>query len=144
MRRKPRRAPSGVGVTPASADARVEAPVAAQPASASTHAKRLEAEAAQKANTAAWNLKDAAQFWLEAGEPKAALAAAKASVAATPESRSQILSYQWHEGLGDIFMQANEPILAVKEFEAAVKVAPEGILKTNVQKKLHEATGKVK
>lgn len=108
---------------------------------ASGHAKRLEAVATEKPDTAAWNLKDAAQFWIEAEDPKAALAAAKASLAAAPEGRSQILTLQWREGLGDIFLQVKEPQLALEQFEAAVKSAPVGLLKSNAEKKVALAKG---
>jgi tetratricopeptide (TPR) repeat protein len=111
---------------------------------ATKHAQHLEAEAAKKTAEAAWNLKNAAQFWLEAEEPEAALAAAKASITLPAESRTPILTLQWHEGLGDVFSTLNESALAVKEFEAAVQVAPEGVLKTNLQKKLDQAKGQLK
>ena len=111
---------------------------------ATGHAQRLEAEAAQKADLAAWNLKDAAQFWIEAEEPLSALAAANASITAAPEARSQLLTMQWREGLGDIFLQVKEPQLALEQFEAAVKSAPEGILRTNVEKKVAQSRGEIK
>lgn len=111
---------------------------------ATGHAQRLEAAATEKAETAAWSFKDASQFWLEADEPVSALAAAKASLAAAPEARSQILTLQWREGLGDIFLQVKEPQLALEQFEAAVKSAPEGILKTNVEKKVAQSRGEIK
>ncbi len=111
---------------------------------ATKHAKRLEAEAADDADLTVWLLKDAAQFWLEASEPASALVAAKASTAAPPEARSQILTYQYHEALGDIFLQTAEPRMALEQFEAAVKAAPEGILKTNAEKKVEEARGLAK
>ena len=34
--------------------------------------------------------------------------------------------------------------MALKQFEAAVKSAPEGILKTNVEKKVEQARGQAK
>lgn len=111
---------------------------------ATKHAKRHEAEAAENSALKAWLLKDAAQFWLEASETASALAAAKASIAAPPEARSQLLTYQYREGLGDIFLQTGEPRMALEQFEAAVKAAPEGILKTNVEKKVDQARGQIK
>jgi tetratricopeptide (TPR) repeat protein len=111
---------------------------------ATKHAKRLEAEAADNVDLRAWLLKDAAHFWLEASEPASALAAAKASTEATPEARSQILTYQYRDALGDIFLQAGETKMALEQFEAAVKSAPEGILKTNVAKKVEQAKSPAK
>jgi tetratricopeptide (TPR) repeat protein len=111
---------------------------------ATGHARRLEKAAETDAAVAAWNLKDAAQFWLEAGEQQSALAAAKKSLDASPEIRSQILTYQWREALGDIFLQAGETKQALRQFEAAAKSAPEGILKTNVEKKADQARGQSK
>ncbi len=52
----------------------------------------------------------------------------------SPEGRSQILTYQYRDALGDIFLQTGELRMALEQFEAAVKSAPEGILKTNVEK----------
>lgn len=105
---------------------------------ATKHAKRLESKAEEDAAVRAWLLKDAAQFWLEASDSSAALSAAKASIKATPEARSQILTYQYRDALGDIFLKTDEPRMALEQFEAAVKSAPEGILKTNVEKKVEQ------
>ena len=85
----------------------------------------------------------AAQIWLEADDSKLALAAAKSSVAAAPEARTQILTYQWHDALGEVFLKTGEPALALVQFSEAVKVAPEGILKTNVEKKVEQTKEKV-
>ena len=57
---------------------------------------------------------------------------------------TQILAYQYRDGLGDIFLQTGEPRLALEQFEAAVKSAPVGILKTNVEKKVEQAKSQVK
>jgi len=111
---------------------------------ATKHAKRLEAEAGDNADLKAWLLKDAAQFWLEASELASALAAAKASTESAPEARSQILTYQYHDALGDIFLQAGETEMALEQFEAAIKSAPEGILRTNVEKKVEQAKSPAK
>ena len=64
--------------------------------------------------------------------------------AVAPENRSQILTYQWHQGLGDVFLDAGEARLAVQEFEAAIQAAPSEPLKTPVQKKPEQAKGQLK
>lgn len=107
-------------------------------------AQKLQAQAEQDPKTAAWLLKDAAQIWLEAEDKGLAIAAAKASQGAAPENRSQILTYQWHQGLGDVFLDAGEAKLAVQEFEAAIQAAPSEPLKIPVQKKLEQAKGQLK
>src|SRR5262245_52888073 len=101
-------------------------------------AERLEKDAQTTPRTASWNLKDAAAAWLEAGEKAKALAAAKQSAAGPPEQRTQILTHQWHSGLGDVFLQAGEPQLAITHFEAALAATDQPGLKKTVEKKLAE------
>lgn len=107
-------------------------------------AQKLQAQAEQDPKLAAWHLKDAAQIWLEAEDMGLAVASAKASLAAAPESRTQILTYLWHQGLGAVFLEAGEIKLAVQEFEAAIQAAPSEPLKTPIQKKLDQAKGRLK
>lgn len=116
----------------------------ANKAIATKHAEQLEAEAGRKTDKAAWNLKDAGQFWIEANEPALALAAAKASLLAAKNDHSSLLGYQWREALGDLFLKTGEPELALVQFEEAVKSAPEGILKTNAEKKVKDAKDHIK
>jgi tetratricopeptide (TPR) repeat protein len=85
-------------------------------------AQRLEKEAEAAPQSAASQLKDAAQLWLEAGEKAKAVAAAKRSANGPPEARSELLTFYWHDGLGDVFLAAAEPKLAVAQFEAALAV----------------------
>jgi hypothetical protein len=108
---------------------------------AATFAQRLENEAQAAPKTTAWLLKDAAAAWLEAGDNPKALASAKKSAAAAPEARTTQLTHMWHEGLGDVFLKAGEPQLAVAQFEAAIAVAPYDSAREAVQKKLAEARG---
>lgn len=86
-------------------------------------AQRMEKAAEASPRTAASQLKDAAQLWLEAGEKKQALAAAKRSADGPPETRSELLTFYWHDGLGDVFLAAAEPKQAVAQFEKALAVA---------------------
>jgi tetratricopeptide (TPR) repeat protein len=99
-------------------------------------ARRLEKDADAAPQTAASLLKDAASAWLEAGDKAKALAAAKKSLAQPPEQRSTVLTYFWRNGLGDVFLAAGEPALAVQQFEAALPVAP---TRQSAEKKLAEA-----
>jgi hypothetical protein len=68
----------------------------------------------------AWHLKEAAAAWLKAGEKAKAVADAKKSAAAAPEARSPQLTYFWHRGLGDIFLEAGEPKDAVPQYMQAL------------------------
>ena len=106
---------------------------------ATKKAERLEKEAVKDPKTAATTYKEAAQAWIEAGEKDKARGAAVHSAQSLPEARSQILTLQWREALGDIFMVVDDPAAAVREFEKAVEVAPAGILQKNVSGKLEKA-----
>ena len=117
---------------------------AANIALATDLAQKLLARAEQDPKQAAWHLMDAAQLWLEAEAKPRAIAAAKASQGAAPENRSQILTHQWHEGLGDVFLEAGETTLAVAEFKSAIEFAPSESWKTPIQKKLEQAEGQLK
>lgn len=64
--------------------------------------------------------KDAAQAWLKAGDKAKALAAARNADNSLPESRTGILEYFYHRGLGDIYFATNEPALAAEHFEQAI------------------------
>jgi len=103
---------------------------------AKTLAEKLQADAEAKPKEAAFLLKDAAQVWLEAGDKKLALATAKNSLSAPPETRTAVLVYQWHIGLGDVFAECGEQETAIKEYEAAMAVSPSAALKKPVQKKI--------
>ncbi len=71
--------------------------------------------------TEAWNYKEAAQAWLKAVDKTKALAAAKKSTEATPEKRSDQLTYYWQVALGETFMSLGESKTAVAHFEEALK-----------------------
>lgn len=89
--------------------------------------------------TEAWHWKEAAAAWLKAGDRAKAVAAARKSAAAAPETRSEQLTYFWRRGLGDIFLDAGEPKEAVPQYERALtatKIA--GYLK-ETQTKLAQA-----
>jgi tetratricopeptide (TPR) repeat protein len=104
-------------------------------------AERLEKDAEVAPRTVAWHLKDAASAWLEAGDKAKALATAKKSAAGPAEQRSQILTYQWHSGLGDVFLEAGEPQAAITHFEAAIASIDQPGLKKTAEKKLAQARG---
>lgn len=69
---------------------------------------------------AAWHWKEAAQAWIKAKDKTKALAAAKASVAAGPEKRGELLLHFWHRALGQVFVEVGEPGMAIEHFEAAI------------------------
>lgn len=69
---------------------------------------------------AAWHWKEAAQAWIKAKDKPKALAAAKASVAAGPEKRGELLLHFWHRALGQVFVEVGEPGMAIEHFEAAI------------------------
>jgi hypothetical protein len=68
----------------------------------------------------AWHLKEAAGAWLKAGDKAKAVAAARKSAATAPEARSELLTYFWRRGLGDVLLDAGEPAEAVPQFEKAL------------------------
>lgn len=107
-------------------------------------AETLEADAAQKPMETAFLLKDAAQVWLEAGDKKRALETAKLSQASPAEARTNILTYQWHTGLGDVFAECGEKSLALKAYEAALAASPSDPLKKPVQTKIDALNGATK
>jgi predicted negative regulator of RcsB-dependent stress response len=107
-------------------------------------AGELEAEARANPSTAAQLLKDAAQVWLEAADTASALAAAKKSLAALPEARSSILTYQWQTGLGDVFAACGDKTLASQAYQAALALQLPEALKKPVQAKLDALGGEKK
>lgn len=81
-------------------------------------------------NLAAWHWKEAALAWIKAKDHPQALSAAKASAAAGPETRGDLLLHFWHRALGQVFLESGEPKLAIEHLEAAIKSTTiEGYLK---------------
>jgi tetratricopeptide (TPR) repeat protein len=102
-------------------------------------AQELENAAAASPPASAALLKDAAQLWLEAGEKAKAVAAAKRSADGPPETRSDLLAFYWHDGLGDVFLATAEPKLAVVQFERALGMTKLESHRQATQKKLASA-----
>ena len=72
----------------------------------------------------AWHFKEAAAAWLKSGDKSKALTAAKKSEAsAQPESRDALLTYFWHRGLADLFLDVGEPKLAIPHYEKAIAIS---------------------
>lgn len=72
----------------------------------------------------AWHFKEAAAAWLKSGDKSKALMAAKKSEASgQPENRDALLTYFWHRGLADVFLDSGEPKLAIPHYEKAVAVS---------------------
>ena len=63
----------------------------------------------------------AAKAWLKIKEKDKALAAAKKSAASPPEKRSELLTYFWHAGIAEVFMETAEFKLAIEHFEKALE-----------------------
>ena len=98
-------------------------------------AELFEKTAARDAALAAWHFKDAAAAWLKAGDKTKAIAAAKSSAASPGEKRSEQLEYFWLRSLGDTFLDAGEPALAIPYFKKALeKTKIDGYLKDTEQR----------
>ncbi len=83
----------------------------------------------------AWHLKEAAAAWLKAGDKKKAVAAARKSAEAAPESRGELLTYFWRRGLGDALLDAGEPKEAILQYEKALAIVKiEGYAKETREK----------
>lgn len=105
-------------------------------------AESLEKGAEGDPTTAASAWKDAAKSWLEAGDKVRAKAAVVKSKQAFPEKRSPLLGMYWHEGLGDILMQLDEPGTAALHYEEAIGLASSAPLKNPLRTKLAKAKAK--
>ncbi len=68
----------------------------------------------------AWHFKEAAAAWLKAGERSKAINAANKAAAAEPEKRGALLTYFWHRGLADIYLDCDEPALAIPQYQKAL------------------------
>jgi hypothetical protein len=102
-------------------------------------AELFEAVAPADPKTEAWHLKEAAAAWLKAGDKAKAVAAARKSAAAPPEARSEILTYFWRRGLGDVFLEAGEPKEAVPQYEKALAATKTDVYVKDTKAKLAQA-----
>lgn len=84
-------------------------------------AELFEATAVRDKTLAAWHYKEAAAAWLNAKDKARAIAAAKTSAESAPEKRSDLLTYFWRRGLGDVFSECGEAALAVPHYEHALE-----------------------
>ena len=124
------------------ADPRQMAQLAAQHVRARKYkegAELFEQVAAADEKLAAWHWKEAAAAWLKAGDKAKALAAARKSAASTEEKRSELLAYFWRRGLGDVFLDAGEPALAVPHLEKALELTKIDGYRKSTAEKLQEA-----
>lgn len=90
----------------------------------------------------AHHLMSAAKAWLKWKDPDKALAAAKKSSEAPPEKRSELLTYFWHRGLADVFLEAGEPKLAIGHYEKALEHTRIEGYRRDCEGKLAEARAK--
>jgi tetratricopeptide (TPR) repeat protein len=102
-------------------------------------AELFEKTAARDASLAAWHFKEAAAAWLKAGNKERARAAAKASTAATPEKRSELLQHFWHRGLADAFFDVGDYADAIPHYEQAIARTTIDGYRKDCEKRLEEA-----
>lgn len=86
-------------------------------------AELYEKIAPQNETMAPWNWKEAAAAWLKAGEREKALQAAVNSTKAGPETRPGLMQYYWNSSLGDIYLELDNPTLAIPHYEKALETA---------------------
>lgn len=133
------------GKQPENLDPRLAAELAQNYVAAGKHekgAKLYELIAPRDPATSAWHMKEAATAWLKGGDRVKAVAAAKQSAAGPPEERSMQLTYYWHRALADVFLDANEPGLAVPHYEQAIERTKSPLSIKDCQAKLAEAKRK--
>lgn len=106
-------------------------------------AEEEEKLAAADASQATDHWKQAAVYWLKAGEPKKALESAKQAEETGPEKRSEGLLYFWHAHLGDVYLGADKPRDAVRHFEKAIETTKIAGYKKDCEKKLADAQAKL-
>lgn len=105
---------------------------------AKARATELERQASANSPQQAALLKDAALAWLEARDTDRALATAEKSLAAPPETRTEILVYYWRMQLGDVFAACGEKQRAIAQYELSVAAIDNAVLKQQPQKKIDE------
>lgn len=77
-----------------------------------------------------WHLKEAAAAWLKAGDPQRALAAARKSAAGPGEKRNEQLTYFWHKGLADVFLDGGAAKESIPHYQQAMTLTKlDGYLK---------------
>jgi tetratricopeptide (TPR) repeat protein len=106
-------------------------------------AELFEKTAARDADLAAWHFKDAAAAWLKAGDKTKAIAAAKSSAASKGEKRGEQLEHFWHRSLGETFLDAGEPALAIPHLEKAIEKTKSDGYKKDCEKRLADAKSKI-
>lgn len=84
-------------------------------------AAHFETLAIQEPQLASVHWKDAAAAWVRADDPKKAIAAAQNAEAAGPDNRNDLLAHFWHKGMGDTYMDLNQPKQAIPHLEQAIK-----------------------
>lgn len=106
-------------------------------------AELYEATAPRDAKLAAWHLKEAATAWVKAGDKVRAQAAAKASEAAEPEKRGELLEHFWHRGLADVYFDCGDFARAIPQYEQAIAKTNIDGYRKDCEKRLAEAKAKV-
>lgn len=93
---------------------------------------------------APWHWKEAAAAWLKAGEKEKALQAALNSTKAGPETRPGLMQYFWNKSLADIYLDLENPTLAIPHYEKALETAKIKRYIDQTKEKLEEAREKAK
>lgn len=102
-------------------------------------AKLFEEIAPLNKDETAWDHKEAASSWLQAGEKSKALAAAKNADSMGPDARAQKSIDRWHSELGEVFLATGDGQLAVKHYEAALEKATQDFYKKKFAVELDKA-----
>jgi tetratricopeptide (TPR) repeat protein len=76
---------------------------------------------AEQPNVATRHWKDAAAAWLRAEEKQRARDAVRRAEATGPETANDLLAQQWHKGMGDIYLDLDEPKKAIPHYESAIE-----------------------
>lgn len=107
-------------------------------------AQLFEKIAPQNETLAPWHWKEAAAAWLKAGDKERALQAAMNSTKAGPETRPGLLQYYWSSSLGDIYLELDNPALAIPHYEQALETARLKRYVDSTKAKLEKAREKAK
>ncbi|WP_372723338.1 tetratricopeptide repeat protein [Novipirellula sp.] len=93
--------------------------------------------------TKSWNLKEAANAWLKAGNREKALEMVKRAEKLPAESRNDSLAHFFHRHMGDLYIEFQMPDKAIPHYEIAIqKTTIEGY-KSRTQKSLDDARATV-
>lgn len=102
-----------------------------------------EKQATEDATLRTWLWHEAASYWSKAGEHAKAVAAARKAEQTGPEARTSLLTYFWHDHLGEVFLAAGEYQSAIDHLEKAIAATTIKGSQESSQKRLDEAKAKL-